>query len=538
MDPITQQIEALKAQLSETELEEFEAHYRTKLTEATQAAQLADATTLAVDQDQIERQVLDDLIRTAEGRDNADGLGRVTCGGLVYAIHVPEREPRLEASAGRPRTSTTGATPTAEMTPARWIAVALVLLVLLGYGLVTIWGSTPIEVSADVPPIAPSGLAPTSPPVLPTTLGELGEAGAATVADPTSLEIRRADGSSVVLRVVPSSGVLGGSWTPTVEDGQAAWLSGTMINSVFCLPGNATNLISALKRGSPIVMRPASGALRHYEVIRTRTVGRQQVEVLDQRRAGMTLLACGGTGSTRTVVEAVYRPQTVQRPIQALGTNAALSDLARVQLQRVEVLPATADLPPGLSVAALTVEIANLSSAELAWSDLADHLEIAGSVAETVPSVPQAPLGPNETRRVSYRYRVPSRGGDALWRVTAATGDSVTVRVTIPPAPVVSRLVVTLRPDEVQQRGSGDQARIAIAATVRNTGTEPITLEPATVGVWQGATALPLNDETTPLPLLLPPGESETLRLVVDRPDDPAALTLQIGVERWRVTLP
>jgi hypothetical protein len=318
-----------------------------------QAGERADATTLPVDPDQIEQHLLDDLIREAEGRDNADGLGRVPSGPFTYNIQVPERDPRQDGVPGR-RRAPTGAAASGEMTPARWLAVALILLVLLGYGLVTIWGSTPTEVNADTPPITnTTGPAPTAPPILPTTLGELGEAGAVTVADPTSLEIRRADGSSVVLRVLPSTGVLGGSWTPTVEDGQAAWLSGTTINSVFCLPGNATSLISALKRGSPIVMRPASGALRHYEVIRTRTVGRQQVEVLDQRRAGMTLLACGGTGSTRTVVEAVYRPQTVQRPIQALGTNAALADLARIQVQRVELLPATADLPPQHRRAAL-----------------------------------------------------------------------------------------------------------------------------------------------------------------------------------------
>jgi hypothetical protein len=92
--------------------------------------------------------------------------------------------------------------------------------------------------------------------------------------------------------------------------------------------------------------------------------------------------------------------------------------------------------------------------------------------------------------------------------------------------------------EDVRQLGTGDQARISITATITNTGTEPITLDPQAVGVWDGATALPLHDESTPLPRLLPPESSTRLTLIVDDSDHPAALTVQLGLERWRVQLP
>ncbi|HEX6291293.1 MAG TPA: hypothetical protein VFZ66_19070 [Herpetosiphonaceae bacterium] len=534
---IDPQIAALMNAIPEADRPGFERYYAERLGKALRDAEATPDTPLGTDPTRIERQLIEDLIREAEGRDSADGLGLVPGSDLTYRIQVPERDPRTEAGAAGTRRATGAAS--GEMTPARWAVVGAAILVLLGYALVSTLRGTPTEASADALEATATSTPTALPaPILPTALGDLGEAGAVTVADPTSLEIRRADGSSVVLRVVPSSGVLGGTWTPFVADDQAAWLSGTVINSVFCLPAEAEQLMTNLKRGSTILMRPASGTLRRYEVMRVRTVGRQQVEVLDQRRAGMTLLRCGESGSTRAVVEAVYRPDTVQQPIHTTGTNAALADLARVQVQAVTVLTPTADLPPGLSVARLTVEVANLSTAELAWTDLADQLEIGGSVAETVPSVPQAALGPKETRRVSFRYRVPSIGGEALWRVTAATGESVTVRVTIPPAPVVSQLHATLHAENVRQLGTGTDARLAITATITNTGSEPITLDPQAAGVWDGATVLPLDGESTPLPLLLPPGRATPLTLAVEPPADPATLTVQIGQQRWRLTIP
>lgn len=537
MDQTQPAITALLTAIPDDVRGEFQTFYQAQLAARMQDAHATPDSPLGVDPTAIERQFIDDLIRAAEGRDTPDGQGAVPTGRYLYRIRVPERDPRADTPPHPARRSTT---PTSRELTVRWLAAGVIVVLLLAYGLGSLLRRTPSTTAnaETAPTAATSPAAPTAPPILPTTLGVTGEEGAVTVADPTSLEIRRADGSSVVLRVVPSSSVLGGSWTPTVEQDQAAWLSGTVINSVFCLSPSATDLIDSLKRGSPILMRPASGELRRYEVMRVRTVGRQQVEVLDQRRAGMTLLACGTEGTTRTVVEAVYRPATVERPVQALGTNAALADLARVQLQRVEPLSATAELPPGLHVVQLHVEIANLSTAELAWTDLADQLEIAGSVAEAVPGVPEPPLGPQETRRVRFRYRVPAQGGAALWRVTAATGDSVTVRVTLPPAPVVSQLQATLRAEEVRQVGSGQAARISLTATVTNPGSEPRTLDAGAVGVWQGATALPLHVESTPLPLLVPPGATTPLTLVVERPDTPAALTIHIGPQRWQVTIP
>ncbi len=55
-------------------------------------------------------------------------------------------------------------------------------------------------------------------------------------------------------------------------------------------------------------LRIASGDTRRYRAQAPRTVGRQEREVMDQRHAGLTLIACGASGNDRTIVEAALQP--------------------------------------------------------------------------------------------------------------------------------------------------------------------------------------------------------------------------------------
>ena len=92
-------------------------------------------------------------------------------------------------------------------------------------------------------------------------------------------------------------------------------------------------------------MRPASGAVRTYTVIRTREVGRQEVEVMDQRRAGLTLILCDQGGNTRTIVEAAYQPPQPSQPTVSRGQPASIPDLARFTVQTVQTVAPTTTTP-------------------------------------------------------------------------------------------------------------------------------------------------------------------------------------------------
>ena len=61
--------------------------------------------------------------------------------------------------------------------------------------------------------------------------------------------------------------------------------------------------------------------------------------MLDQRRAGLTLLLCGTEGNTRTVVEATEALAPPTSPILRLQTRAELPALARLTPERLTQLP-------------------------------------------------------------------------------------------------------------------------------------------------------------------------------------------------------
>ena len=122
---------------------------------------------------------------------------------------------------------------------------------------------------------------------------------------PTSLELVR--GRRYVLPIDPSPGVLGAAWVPDLEPGRAAWLEGTTVNLVLCLAPADAALVVRAEADEIWTLRIASGETRRYRAQAPRTVGRQEREVMDQRHAGLTLIACGVSGNDRTIVEAALQ---------------------------------------------------------------------------------------------------------------------------------------------------------------------------------------------------------------------------------------
>jgi|GEM_PF-5770506 len=527
---------ALIAELPDDELRACESYYQQQLAAALATANAAAAGTAlgAADPEEVERQLIEDLIREAEGRDHPEGVGAVPIGNnLISEIVPPETDPRLLPTRGR----SGGGGGSGEMSRGRIIGLAVggvVALVAFGWSIVG-GPATAEEATLPTPTITTTAVVPTA--IATTTSDSEIE-----VSFPTSLEIGRPDGSRTIYRVTPSTGQLGAAWEPVVTAESAAWLQGTFVNTVICLDPSAAPLVDTLERGTEVLMRPASGVLRRYEVVRIRRIGRQQTEALDQRRAGMTLIVCGTSGNERTVVETVYRPDLAARAPETGGTlPVALADLASVRLEAVRVLTPTQELPPGLTEVQLDLAIANLTTDPLAWVDLADQLEIGGQIAEGRAAVAlRDTIDAKAGQLATFRYLIPASGGSATWRLTAATGESVALQVALPaaPRPNAGTLTATLRPEQVQIVRSAQPPQLALTLELTASGADAVAVSPGEVSVWAGALALPLLDTSTLLPVFVAPGTPQPLTLVVAYPTDTTTVTVQVGSQRWRVQLP
>jgi hypothetical protein len=540
-------IAALFAEIPDEERAVFDQYYRQQFDRAIQQAG-AFSGGLDPDPDQVEEELIEDLVRQADGRDDQGqelGLGAVPTNNGLNQLVPPERDPRTlppATRAGKRRAAGKGGTGKGGMAPAQlaaWAGIGLAILIFCIY----IFGG-----SSDAPTIAEGETTTTTPtlsgPATPTPLMESSGGDDVTVAYPSSLEIARDDdgdpqGATEVYRVLASASELGGTWEPDLEPGTAAWLNGTYINHSFCLPQEASPTVAALSRGDVITMRPASGAVRRYEVSRVRRVGRQQVEVLDQRRAGLTLILCGEAGNERTVVEAIYHPERTDTPVLGRGQAAVVPDLARLSVQTVQTMPPTGTFPTGYTEVALTVDLENLTSDVLLGDDIADQLEMDGAIAERL-STTHTPIDAHATGQAIYRYLVPEAGGSATWRATALTGESVSIALRIEPAPLGSpRTPYTATVDAASVRLVEERSgrRVTLTAQVTPSGPDAATLERGDVTVWVGGRSIALADGSSPLPVLVQAGNPTDLTIVAVLPDV-SSFEIQIGQQRWRITLP
>ncbi len=87
---------------------------------------------------------------------------------------------------------------------------------------------------------------------------------------------------------------------------------------MLCLSPADHALITAATAGDTLTLRIANGETRQYVAQAPRVVGRQQREVLDQRRTALTLIACGADGNDRHVLDA-----TLADPIDAARADPA-----------------------------------------------------------------------------------------------------------------------------------------------------------------------------------------------------------------------
>ena len=115
---------------------------------------------------------------------------------------------------------------------------------------------------------------------------------------PVSLEI-----AGRYFPIVPT-GLRDGAWAFLPEPEQVSWLAGSYVNVVLGLPYSAENydllattlaLSDTLTASSLLAVRNSVAGANTYAVVERRRVSVYEIEALNQRRAGLTLILLGGS---------------------------------------------------------------------------------------------------------------------------------------------------------------------------------------------------------------------------------------------------
>lgn len=119
---------------------------------------------------------------------------------------------------------------------------------------------------------------------------------------PVSLEI-----AGRYFAIVPTT-LRDDTWACLPDQSRISWLAGSYVNVVLGLPYSADNLelvTRTLALSDTLTLRTSVGGTNTYQVLKRKSVGVYEIEVLSQRQAGLTLvLVSGGTegGPDRRVV--------------------------------------------------------------------------------------------------------------------------------------------------------------------------------------------------------------------------------------------
>lgn len=419
--PTDRQIAALRAPCTDEERATFATFYAHVLADELARADAAAPNT--IDPDTVERAFIDELLARVRGE--AGDLCVVplpTPAGEDWRVYRFSPSAALPVPVSPTDTPDVGAVPrTAAPPPSkRWALLAIVggCLALLAL----FWPrSVAPDARAAQDATATSTAVAANVTPLPSAPLRDAQARGVTTDDPTTLEL--AGDVRQVWRVVPSRSELGGVWTPDLQAGQAAWLADSVVNPILCVPPTDDGTLAELERGTPFVLRLASGAVRQYEVLHVERVGRQQTEVLEQRTARLTLIACGTAGDERTVVQALYRP--------AIDGLPPLPDVRQAEIpQWVEIDEVRSTLDGATGVITISAAITNRSGHVLPLTDLVDQLLVDGVAVPVELQRRREPLTVNERRFVTWQYRAPAGvDGQAVWQLVTPDGQRADVLV-------------------------------------------------------------------------------------------------------------
>jgi len=422
------------------------------------------------------------------------------------------------------------------------LVTAVVLMLFLGLQGVLFGDETtpgmPLEVIKLTPTVSTS---PLSPPSCETIISS-GDVQVA-VSLPISLTVG-GESFPVVAVILPTS-----SFPPLqggAGGGAAAWVCGTVVNYVVGLEPTPENgaLLAGLRPGDEIKLRLSNGMELSFRFAERREVAAGETGIFEQFQPRLTLIVEMEDG-TWQVATADYVAETepVQPPLEALAQpdQAVRVGDVQVTVMRGHAERSGPDPLPGTMYYLVEFSVENVGTVSLDADAFALQLQDgAGNRYLLSPAASAAgeygplggEIGPGTTVQGTAGYLVPEAlaGPALIWAFNPWPGSELQVSVNIP-------YQAEAGPAEAGQAEvnitdaflSDDGGVLIIEGEVRNTGTEPLTVEVGDVSLTSSAGMSDLRMAAPPLPWTIEPGQTQVVELQYARPEASAALLSLLG---------
>ncbi len=332
--------------------------------------------------------------------------------------------------------------------------------------------------------------------------------------------------------VQPESIGVDGLWNPEIDDANAAWVVGTVVNYVFGLPDTEANrtLLESLAPGNEMTVMTRGGTVHTFAFDSRSRVPINDRSVFSQLSPGISLILLGGEEADRLVVRGRYEvaaadPGAGGNVIQ-LGESAQLGD-AQITVQANSFLTNRPEAPTGFGFFLIDFVLQNVgltaidtSAYRFTLSDELGNQYALNPIASRLGNFPPLAGFVNAGQSVSATagYQIPAGlvSPTLTWTVTAPDGAQIqsvlpfTAGGDAGQSVVISLQEATITPD---------LNNLIIVGQVTNVGVQPlvITSEDLSLRTPTGSDYL-LLATNPPFPWTVPPNQTLQFAVTYQRP--------------------
>jgi len=332
--------------------------------------------------------------------------------------------------------------------------------------------------------------------------------------------------------VQPESIGVDGLWNPEIDDANAAWVVGTVVNYVFGLPDTEANrtLLESLAPGNEMTITTRGGTVHTFAFDSRGRVPSTDRSVFSQLSPGISLILLGGDEADRLVVRGRYEVAAADTGagsnVIQLGESAQLGD-AQITVQANSFLTNRPEAPTGFGFFLIDFVLQNVgltaidtSAYRFTLSDELGNQYALNPIASRLGNFPPLAGFVNAGQSVSATagYQIPAGlvSPTLTWTVTAPDGAQIqsvlpfTAGGAAGQSVVISLQEATITPD---------LNNLIIVGQVTNVGVQPlvITSEDLSLRTPTGSDYL-LLATNPPFPWTVPPNQTLQFAVTYQRP--------------------
>lgn len=332
--------------------------------------------------------------------------------------------------------------------------------------------------------------------------------------------------------VQPESIGVDGLWNPELDDVNAAWVVGTVINYVFGLPDTEANrtLLESLAPGDEMTVMTRGGTVHTFAFDSRSRVPSNDRSVFSQLSPGISLILLGGDEADRLVVRGRYEVAAADTGagsnVIQLGESAQLGD-AQITVQANSFLTNRPEAPTGFGFFLIDFVLQNVgltaidtSAYRFTLSDELGNQYALNPIASRLGNFPPLAGFVNAGQSVSATagYQIPAGLVSPTLTWTVIAPDGAQIQSVLPftaggaagQSVVISLQEATITPD---------LNNLIIVGQVTNVGVQPlvITSEDLSLRTPTGSDYL-LLATNPPFPWTVPPNQTLQFAVTYQRP--------------------